>query len=125
LNRISTTLGILLVVLGMTISLAIAVIRDDGCHAYAEELEGQNHELKIACLQKDIDYLSREKCKNISMRVINMNNEVKDVHFVGFGLGPGNQKTVTIVVDGQQKDFDYDALMNKVFSVECGDDFNW
>lgn len=117
--------GLCFSILGFMACWGWMALKENSLQTYAAELEGQNQQLKIDSIQKDIDYLSREKCKNIFMRVMNINNEVKDVHFVGFGAGPSGGKTITIVVDGLQKDFDYNALMSRVFSVECSDDFAW
>ncbi len=99
--------------------------KEASLQTYAALLEGENKQLKIDSIQKDLDYLNRENCQNISMRVMSMNNEVKDVQFVCIAMSPENQKYITIVVDGYQKNFDYTSLMSLVFSVECGDDFKW
>lgn len=117
--------GLCLLIVGFMCGWGYIYYKQESVKTYAAELEGENKQLKIDSIQKDLDYLNREQCKHISMRVINMNNEVKDVQFVCMAMSPENQKYITIVVDGYQKNFDYTALMSKVFSVECGDDFKW
>ena len=125
-NRQSFILaGLCCVTLGFMACWGYMAFQEASLHTYAAELEGENKQLKMDSIQKDLDYLNRENCQHISMRVINMNNEVKDVQFVCIALSPENQKYITIIVDGYQKNFDYTALMSKVFSVECGDDFKW
>ncbi len=118
-------IGINCVILGFAVCWGYMGLKEANSHTYAAMLENENKQLKIDSIQKDLDYLNREKCQSISMRVINMNNEVKDVQFVSIAMSPENQRYITIVVDGKQKNYDYMELMSKTFSVECGDDFKW
>lgn len=112
-------------VLGFMGCWGYMAFQEASLHTYAALLEGENRQLKMDSIQKDLDYLNREQCQHIMMRVMNFNNEVKDVEFVSEGLSHENQRYVTIIVDGKQKNYDYDAIISKTFSVECADDFKW
>lgn len=93
--------------------------------AYASSLEKQNKTLQMELIQKDLDYLNREECKHIMMRVMNLENEVKDVEFVCFQKSMDDQPYITVIVDGKQKNYAYETIMGNTLTVECGDDFAW
>lgn len=109
--------------------LAVIVVfidhaKNETRNSYIKQLEKNQEQIKIDSLQKDLDYLVKEDCKNIVIRAININNEVKEVGFIKTGT-IGNQKYIAINLDGKPKNFDYNTFMTRVFKIECGDDYKW
>jgi len=87
-------------------------------------LERLRQDFKIESFQKDLDYLTREDCKNIIIVAINKSNETKDCKFLHFDCGT-DSKSITVMVDGKEKSYAYEPFMSKIVKVECGDDFSW
>lgn len=118
-------IGLASLILGFMACWGYMAFQQASLHTYAAELEGENKQLKIDSIQKDLDYLNREDCQDISMRVIDTDDVVKDVQFICLGKTAENQIYITVSFEGKQKNYDYITLMSRVFSVECGDDYKW
>ncbi len=118
----------IMVWIGCIIVIAAGVCYDaynrSEANAYTNLLEKQNHDMRVASFQKDIDYLQRESCKDINITAVNNMNEVKVVHLVNMDC-LADAKYVTVLIDGHQKSYAYQPFMEKVIKVECGDDFAW
>ena len=91
---------------------------------YDQKIEKLQQDNKIASFQKDLDYLTREDCKDIHIVAINKDNEVKDCKFLHFDCGV-DSKVITVMIDEHEKSYAIEPFMSKVVKIECGDDFSW
>jgi len=94
------------------------------CGDLVKKLEGELVLQKESAYQKDIENLKQNGCKEVLIRAINSNNEVKLTQFIQTDM-MGNTKVVRIRIDGIEKNYEYHNFMQKVVKVECGDFFKW
>jgi hypothetical protein len=94
------------------------------CGPLVESLEKELDTQKEVGYEGVIDNLQLSGCKNITIRAINQNNEVKVVQYLGTEMVDGTQ-TAKVKIAGTIKQFEYHNFMKKVVKIECADNFKW
>jgi hypothetical protein len=94
------------------------------CGALVEKLEKELDTQKELGYEGVIENLQLNGCKNIAIRAVNKNHEVKLVQYLGDQMIDGT-KTAKVLISGTIKNFEYHNFMKKVVKIECFDSFKW